>query len=102
MVWGWGSRCRRGRHRRIGYRVSLSPRCRPPGGEPGKRGASPPRAGPLGTMLIPWPPTPEATHLRLLLPLARRDEAGQEQGQKAGCPEQPGHGGLGGRLGLAA
>lgn len=39
------------------------------------------------------------THLGFLLPPARRYKPGQEQGQKAGCPEDPGHGGLGRVLG---
>lgn len=39
-----------------------------------------------------------AVRLRLLLSPARREEAGQEQGDKAGCPEEPGHGWLGVRL----
>lgn len=43
--------------------------------------------------------TSMAVHLRLLLSLARGNEAGQEQGEKAGCPEEPGHDGLGTRLG---
>ena len=43
--------------------------------------------------------TSMAVRLQLLLSLARRNEAGQEQGEKAGCPEEPGHDGLGARLG---
>jgi hypothetical protein len=64
-------------------RSSGAPRtwCRPPGGKPGKRGAD-----------DTW--QPGLTHLGLLLPPARRDEAGQEQGEKAGRSEEPGHGGL--------
>lgn len=54
---------------------------------------------PAGCVLSPGPPPPRLTHLRLLLSLARGNEAGQEQGEKAGCPEEPGHDGLGARLG---
>lgn len=54
-----------------------------------------------GLCWFPRAPTPRLTHLRLLLSPARRDEARQQQGEKAGCPQQPGHGGIAARLGLA-
>lgn len=42
-----------------GARASLAPRCHPTGGEPGKKGASPPRDGHLRTTF-----DPPATHPR--------------------------------------
>lgn len=94
----WGSRRRRGKQPEL--KASLSPRVALLEGSPGGGVPRHREMDTWGLCVFPRPPPRRLTHLRLLLPQARH-EAGQEQGEKAGCPEQPGHGARRVRLGLA-